>query len=207
MPPEFEPGGSCRVFSRVTLQPLRSALPCWRPRLLRAPTPAPVFVVPSRPGVPIAINGRDASWSVVEGDIGLGASGHLTPVIIGGGRPLPPRWSYHRQSLLSELRHRADARPPRGRSGSRSSDAGAGRELLPLLVDVLGTAGTAERRYGETPRPAPAASDRQRTSAGDDRRRASAVHAADRRRPTPGPPAIAYARAATAGRESKTRCG
>ena len=29
-----------------------------------------VFVVPSRPGVPIPINGRDASWSIVEGDIG-----------------------------------------------------------------------------------------------------------------------------------------
>lgn len=50
-----------------------------------------VIVVPSRPGVPIAINGRDASWSVVEGDIGLARPGHLTPVIIGGGRPLPPR--------------------------------------------------------------------------------------------------------------------
>jgi hypothetical protein len=55
----------------------------------------PVFVVPSRPGVPIPINGRDASWSIVEGDIGLARPGHLTPVIIGGGRPLPPRWSYH----------------------------------------------------------------------------------------------------------------
>lgn len=56
----------------------------------------PVFVVPSTPGVPIAINGRDASWSVVEGDIGLARPGHLSPVIIGGGRPLPPRRSYDR---------------------------------------------------------------------------------------------------------------
>jgi hypothetical protein len=55
----------------------------------------PVYVVPSRPGIPVPINGRDASWSVVEGDIGLARPGHLTPVIIGGGRPLPPRWSYH----------------------------------------------------------------------------------------------------------------
>ena len=61
---------------------------------MRADTGA-VFVVPSRPGVPIPINGRDASWSVVEGDIGLARPGHLTPVIIGGGRPLPPRRSYH----------------------------------------------------------------------------------------------------------------
>ena len=56
-----------------------------------------VVVVPSRPGIPVPINGRDASWSVVEGDIGLARPGHLTPVIIGGGRPLPPRWSYHGQ--------------------------------------------------------------------------------------------------------------
>jgi len=55
----------------------------------------PVFVVPSPRYVPIPINGRDAAWQVVEGDIGLARPGHLTPVIIGGGRPLPPQWSYH----------------------------------------------------------------------------------------------------------------
>jgi hypothetical protein len=71
-----------------------------------------VYVVPSRPGVPIAINGRDASWSVVEGDIGLARPGHLTPVIIGGGRPLPPRWSYHRNAYFP----RYGAPPPRGRN-------------------------------------------------------------------------------------------
>jgi hypothetical protein len=71
-----------------------------------------VFVVPSRPGVPIAINGRDASWSVVEGDIGLARPGHLTPVVIGGGRPLPPRWSYNRTPYYP----RYGVPPPRGRN-------------------------------------------------------------------------------------------
>jgi hypothetical protein len=71
----------------------------------------PVFVVPSRPGVPIPINGRDASWSVVEGDIGLARPGHLTPVIIGGGRPLPPRWSYHGRPYFPRYGHA----PARGR--------------------------------------------------------------------------------------------
>ncbi len=71
-----------------------------------------VYVVPSRPGVPIAINGRDASWSVVEGDVGLARPGHLTPVIIGGGRPLPPRWSYHRNPYFP----RYGVPPPRGRN-------------------------------------------------------------------------------------------
>lgn len=77
---------------------------------VRADT-GPVFVVPSRPGVPIAINGRDAAWSVVEGDIGLARPGHLTPVIIGGGRPLPPRWSYDRNPYYP----RYGVAPPRGR--------------------------------------------------------------------------------------------
>jgi hypothetical protein len=62
---------------------------------VRASDTGPVFVVPNRPGIPVPINGRDASWSVVYGDIGLARPGHLTPVIIiiiiGGGRPLPPR--------------------------------------------------------------------------------------------------------------------
>lgn len=71
----------------------------------------PVFVVPSHPGVPIPINGRDASWSVVEGDIGLARPGHLTPVIIGGGRPLPPRWSYHGRPYYPRYGHA----PARGR--------------------------------------------------------------------------------------------
>jgi hypothetical protein len=62
---------------------------------VRADT-APVFVVPSRPGVPVVINGRDASWSVVEGDWGLARPGHMSPTIIGGGRPLARRGSYYR---------------------------------------------------------------------------------------------------------------
>src|SRR3974377_2461243 len=32
---------------------------------------APVIVVPGRPGIPIMINGRDATGAVVEGDWGL----------------------------------------------------------------------------------------------------------------------------------------
>jgi hypothetical protein len=82
---------------------------------------APVFVVPSRPGVPIAINGRDAAWSVVEGDIGLARPGHLTPVIIGGGRPLPPRWSYydripyHPRYGVPPARGRNEIEPPADR--------------------------------------------------------------------------------------------
>src|SRR5437764_9637832 len=49
----------------------------------------PVIVIPGRPGVPIIINGVDASYAVVEGDWGLGKGVHVQPTIY-GGRPIPP---------------------------------------------------------------------------------------------------------------------
>jgi hypothetical protein len=45
---------------------------------------APVLVVPGRPGVPIIINGIDASYAVIEGDWGLAKGEHFTPTIYGG---------------------------------------------------------------------------------------------------------------------------
>jgi hypothetical protein len=41
----------------------------------------PVVVIPSRPGVPIYINGINASWGVVEGDWGLARSVHVVPTV------------------------------------------------------------------------------------------------------------------------------
>jgi hypothetical protein len=52
----------------------------------------PVVVIPSRAGVPIVIDGVDASYAVVEGDWGLGKSIHVQPTIYGGwpaGMPRP----------------------------------------------------------------------------------------------------------------------
>lgn len=43
---------------------------------------APVIVVPGRSGVPVIINGYDASWAVVEGDWGLDRPGQVTPTVI-----------------------------------------------------------------------------------------------------------------------------
>lgn len=45
---------------------------------------APVIVIPGRPGVPIIINGIDASYAVVEGDWGLGKGVHVQPTVYGG---------------------------------------------------------------------------------------------------------------------------
>ena len=45
---------------------------------------APVLVVPGRAGVPVVINGYDASYTVVEGDWGLSRPGHVPPAIVSG---------------------------------------------------------------------------------------------------------------------------
>jgi hypothetical protein len=47
------------------------------------------IVIPGRPGVPIIINGKDASYAVVVGDWGLGRSIHVQPTVY-GGRPFDP---------------------------------------------------------------------------------------------------------------------
>src|ERR1700733_6836632 len=47
------------------------------------------IVIPGRPGIPIIINGVDASYAVVEGDFGLGKGIHMQPTIY-GGRPVEP---------------------------------------------------------------------------------------------------------------------
>ncbi len=48
------------------------------------------IVVPSRPGVPIIINGVDASYAVVEGAMGLARNESLVPTVY-GGRPIDPQ--------------------------------------------------------------------------------------------------------------------
>jgi hypothetical protein len=46
----------------------------------------PVIVIPGRPGVPVMINGVDASYAVVEGDWGLAKGQRVEPTVY-GGRP------------------------------------------------------------------------------------------------------------------------
>jgi hypothetical protein len=78
----------------------------------RASDTGAVIAIPSRPGVPIVINGRDASYAVVEGDWGLARPGAVPVTVIGDApiRPNPvyePRRSYH---------PRYGHAPPRGRN-------------------------------------------------------------------------------------------
>lgn len=42
----------------------------------------PQIVVPGRPGVPVYINGIDASWGVVEGEFGLDRPNQVAPVVV-----------------------------------------------------------------------------------------------------------------------------
>ena len=42
----------------------------------------PVIVVPGRPDVPVLMNGVDASWGVIEGELGLARPGILAPTVI-----------------------------------------------------------------------------------------------------------------------------
>ncbi len=48
------------------------------------------IVIPGRPGVPVIINGVDASYAVVEGMWGLGRNVQVQPTIY-GGRYIDPR--------------------------------------------------------------------------------------------------------------------
>lgn len=44
----------------------------------------PMIAIPGRAGVPVMINGRDASYGVVEGDWGLAKNVHVQPTVYGG---------------------------------------------------------------------------------------------------------------------------
>ena len=72
----------------------------------------PVIVIPSRPGVPVVINGRDASYAVVEGDWGLSRPGAV-PVTVIGGSPILPNPVYTRRNSYHPKYGRA---PERGRN-------------------------------------------------------------------------------------------
>jgi hypothetical protein len=81
----------------------------------------PVIVIPSRPGIPVVIHGRDASFAVVEGDWGLHRPGHGEVTVLGGA-PVRPSWfytqrnPYHPRYGVPPGRGRYEIEPPPGRS-------------------------------------------------------------------------------------------
>ncbi len=72
---------------------------------------APVIVIPSRPGIPTAINGRNANYAVVEGDWGLSRPGHMPQTVIGGS-PIYPTRDYAPRGRYFPV---YGSRPSRGR--------------------------------------------------------------------------------------------
>lgn len=80
----------------------------------------PVIAVPTRPGVPIVIDGRDASYALVEGDWGLARPGIGVTVI--GSSPILPnpvyeqRNSYHPRYGRAPERGRNEVEPPPDRA-------------------------------------------------------------------------------------------
>jgi len=52
-----------------------------------------VIAIPGHPDAPVIIDGRDATWAVVEGDWGLYRPGQMTPAI---GPSMPPYLVYPR---------------------------------------------------------------------------------------------------------------
>jgi hypothetical protein len=65
----------------------------------------PEIVIPGRPGVPVYIDGVDASWGIIEGDFGLDRPDMARPTIV--YLPYPPKSSARRTAYYP-----ADGRRP-----------------------------------------------------------------------------------------------
>src|SRR5262245_3452650 len=118
-----------------------------------AATPAradtgPVLVIPSRPGVPVIINGWDASYAVVEGDWGLARPGHGVVTVL-GGTPVMPSPVYHPRNSYYPRHGRPPARggfaiepptdrqlPPPAEPSSRYWSTSS--DVPPLVIDAPG---------------------------------------------------------------------
>jgi hypothetical protein len=75
------------------------------------------IVIPGRPGVPVIINGIDASYAVVEGDWGLGKGTHVEPTIYGGRYidPVPRVGHYYPSAGRMPGYGRLEIEPPANR--------------------------------------------------------------------------------------------
>ena len=75
------------------------------------------IVIPGRPGVPVIINGVDASYSVVEGDWGLLRGTHVQPTVYGGRYidPVPRVGHYYPSAGRIPGYGRLEIEPPANR--------------------------------------------------------------------------------------------
>jgi hypothetical protein len=103
------------------------------------------IVIPGRPGVPIIINGIDASYSVVEGDWGLAKNVQVQPTIYGGryvAERQPSDVGHYYPSMgLRPGYGRLEVEPPANRKLPQSAESyyrswGVQSAPLPPQVDV-----------------------------------------------------------------------
>jgi hypothetical protein len=103
------------------------------------------IVIPGRPGVPIIINGIDASYSVVEGDWGLAKNVQVQPTIYGGryvAERQPSDVGHYYPSMgLRPGYGRLEIEPPANRKLPQPAESyyrswGAQSAPLPPQVDV-----------------------------------------------------------------------
>jgi hypothetical protein len=75
------------------------------------------IVIPGRPGVPVIINGVDASYAVVEGEWGLGQGNQVQPTIYGGRYidPVPRVGHYYPSAGRMPGYGRLEVEPPANR--------------------------------------------------------------------------------------------
>jgi len=104
---------------------------------------APVLVIPGRPGVPIIINGVDASYAVVEGDWGLSKNTHVTPTVYGGRYvdPAPNVGHYYPSAGQQPGYGRLEIEPPANRKLPQPAESyhrswGAQSTLQPVQPEV-----------------------------------------------------------------------
>src|SRR5258707_1302911 len=83
------------------------------------------IVIPGRVGVPVIINGVDASYAVVEGDWGLGKGTHVQPTIYGGRYidPVPHVGHYYPSAGHLPGYGRLEVEPPPNRRLPRPAES------------------------------------------------------------------------------------
>lgn len=95
-----------------------------------------VIVIPSRPGVPIIINGQDVSYAVLEGDWGLASRIHVQPTVYDSywqGIYKPPAGHYYPHSGRMPGYGRVEIdTPPRQLPQAESYHRGWGAESPPI---------------------------------------------------------------------------
>jgi hypothetical protein len=83
------------------------------------------IVLPGRPGVPIIINGINASYAVVEGDWGLARNVHVQPTVYGGRYidPQPNVGHYYPSAGRMPGYGRLEIEPPKDRKLPKAAES------------------------------------------------------------------------------------